>query len=194
MIRFAQIDTAASQLHRIISIREYAVAPDPLPADLVEIDNTITEEHSYDPASESFSLVSTAPAVANVADARIVQLRAMCRAHIVGSATSDALGTTHTYPTSETDQLNLNGLVTSSLLNSADQAWNRLMWCADATGVWDRRSHSHEQVRAVGTAVEAHVVAAQNQLKALNDQIQAIVADASLSDEEKRTAITAVTW
>ena len=122
------------------------------------------------------------------------ELQNACREHITGGVISSALGSDHTYPTKETDQLNLNGCITESLLNDADVNWSTPFWCADANGLWDRRLHTHAQIRTAGTAVAGHVREAQNKLKSLNDQLQVIVADAGLTDDEKRTAIDAVVW
>jgi hypothetical protein len=148
--------------------------------------------------AEANALQNPALLAADYAATRFAALTTACRAHITGGVVSRALGADHTYPTNNTaehpDQQNLNGLITSSLLNDADPAWERLFWCADVSGAWDRRPHNHAQIRDVGMAVEAHVVNAQNKLKTLNDQLQAIVANAALTDDEKRTAIDAVNW
>lgn len=137
-------------------------------------------------------------ALADAVTAKTAELSEACRAHIVGGVVNNAIGTDHTYPTNNTaehpDQQNLNGCVTESLLNDADSNWSTPFWCMDAAGVWDRRIHTHTQIRAVGTAVAAHVRDAQDTLKQLNDQVAAIVADATLTDDEKRTAIDAVVW
>jgi len=135
-----------------------------------------------------------AEALADAVGAKTAELREACRSHIVGGVSSDALGAGHTYPTNATDQQNLNGCVTESLLNDADPNWAVPFWCADAAGVWDRRIHTHAQIRAVGTAAAAHVRDAQDMLKLLNDQIAAIVGDTALTDDEKRAAIDLVTW
>lgn len=125
---------------------------------------------------------------------QIAAHRTSCRDDITGGVISAALGAAHTYPTGETDQLNLSGCVTESLLNDAEPAWVVPFWCADGEGLWDRRIHSHNQIRQVGKDVAAHVRQAQDKLKQLTDQVSAIASDAVLTDDEKRTAIAAVIW
>lgn len=148
--------------------------------------------------------------IADYAAAKLSQIDTLCRAHITGGVVSNALGSGFTYPTNNTaehpDQQNLNALVTSSLLNAADPAWERLFWCADSNGIWDRRPHNHAQIQEVGMDVETHVVDAQNKIKQLSDQLQTIVAFNQLTptdpnyatdyldDDAARAAIDAVNW
>lgn len=131
--------------------------------------------------------------VVDYAAVAVQQLNIACQAHIVGGFVSNALGADHTYPCHEHDQRNLNGVVTESLLNDADANWEAPFWCADANDVWDRRVHGHDQIRSVGVDAAAHVRAAQDKLKQLTDQINAIVAGSG-TDDEKRAAIDAVIW
>lgn len=81
------------------------------------------------------------------------------RIAIISGITSDALGSMHTYPTTQTDQNNLNGLITESLLPDSGDEYK--FWCADSIGVWARRIHTKAQIRVVGKAVLAHVKAQQ---------------------------------
>lgn len=135
--------------------------------------------------------------VADVANNKLAELSSACRTHIISGVVSNALGADHTYPTNNTaehpDQQNLNGCVTESLLNDADPSWSVPFWCAD-NGKWDRRDHTHAQIRAVGAAVARHVRSAQDTLKQLHGQIEAITADAVMADDEKRAAIAKVVW
>jgi hypothetical protein len=69
------------------------------------------------------------------------------------------------YPTTETDQINLNGLVTRSrILGAAGEPYK--FWCADVDGNWARREHTTEQIQAVGIAVAEHVIFKQDQYEA----------------------------
>lgn len=134
--------------------------------------------------------------VEDIATAQMTKLSTACRAHITGGIISDALGAPHTYPTDisdeHPDQQNLNGCVTESLLNTPD--WTVPFWCADINMVWDRKVHTSVQIQQVGKDVAAHVRTAQDLLKVAFDQIKATAADPALTDDEKRTAITATAW
>lgn len=139
-----------------------------------------------------------AEALSDAVTAKSTELSEACRAHIVGGVISNALGADYTYPTNNTaehpDQQNLNGCVTESLLNGANSSWTVPFWCGDTNGNWDRRDHTHTQIRSVGEAVAAHVRDAQNKLKQLNDQLNTTAADATLTNDEKYTAIDSVVW
>ncbi len=89
----------------------------------------------------------------------LAKLQSDTRIAIISGTTSDALGTMHTYPTSMTDQHNLNGLITESLLPGSGDEYK--FWCADSSGAWARRIHTKAQIQAVGKAVLAHVKAQQ---------------------------------
>lgn len=138
------------------------------------------------------------PTLQQLAADAVTALSVMCHSHIINGVDSDALGTVHTYPTgiseSHPDQQNLNGCITESILNGADNNWAVPFWCADTAGVWDRRQHSHGQIRKVGLDVALHVRTAQDKLKGLVDSVTAIVADSGMTDAEQRAAINAITW
>lgn len=89
----------------------------------------------------------------------LAKLQSDTRTAIISGITSDALGTMHTYPTTQTDQNNLNGLITESLLPGSGDEYK--FWCADAAGAWARRIHTKAQIQAVGKAVLTHVKAQQ---------------------------------
>lgn len=122
----------------------------------------------------------------DVAAAKIAALSTACEAAIVSGFTSTALGTSHTYQSDRDDQLNLIGAVSAA----ADIPFK----CADETGAWDYRLHTAAQIRQVlsdGAAVKLSHLQTFGTKKA---QVDAIVADATLTDDEKRTAINAVVW
>lgn len=164
----------------------------------------ITSLDTFQPALDAWQAAADAvdnppPAPpTDYAEAQRMELSMVCRKHITGGTVSKALGTDHTYPTDNTlehpDQQNLNTCITESLLNADDTSWTVPFWCADSNGIWERRPHNHSQIRSVGSAVAKHIRDAQSRFKALSEQIDTIIANTSLSDDEKRTAIDAVTW
>lgn len=84
------------------------------------------------------------------------RIRQNCREAIEAGVLSDALGMPHTYPTSVFDQQNLDSLVLSAFVNGST-AEPYKFWCADADGVWVRRSHTSAQIIAVGKVVQQHI-------------------------------------
>lgn len=68
---------------------------------------------------EAASLLTLAQAQEN----QIAQLSAACQAEIVSGFSSSALGTAHTYPSKQTDQLNLAASVTTALIALNSAAW-----------------------------------------------------------------------
>lgn len=117
--------------------------------------------------------------------ARLQGLRADCAADIVGGFPSSALGAPHQYPSAQTDQINLMGSVTASLLPDLAQEWETPFWCADEAGVWAFRPHSAAQIQQAGADGKAHVVAAQ----AMLDGLVTILATAATAEE-----IAAIVW
>lgn len=105
------------------------------------------------------------------------KLRLHCRHAIISGFTSDALGTVHHYPNAETDQLNR--------LTAAAAGVAAELPCADAAGVWARRSHSAEQLRAVCAAGAAWAAACLTKHDALGAQ---------LAKAKTEAALSAVTW
>jgi len=160
----------------------------------------ITSTAAFDSVIAQWQALADAednPPPPTVAAAALEQKQALyeaCRKHITGGVSSTALGAPHTYPTTETDQINLSGCVTESLLNEIDSVWVVPFWCADSNDAWDRLDHTHDQIRQVGADVADHVRTAQNKLKQLADQVSTIAADIGLTDDQKRPAIAAVIW
>lgn len=78
---------------------------------------------------------------------------------IVAGIENNALGFACHYPTTISDQINLNGLITESLLPGSGDDYK--FWCSDEKGVWLRRNHTKSQIQEVGKAVANHVKAQQ---------------------------------
>lgn len=103
---------------------------------------------------------------------------------IIGGIDHDTLGSVHHYPTTSADQANLNGLISrSQLIGEAGAPYK--FWCADASGTWARRGHTLAQIQALGLAVAAHVIAAQDLYEA---KLAAI--DAATNETE----LNLITW
>jgi len=116
---------------------------------------------------------------------RLAELTERCASEIVGGYDSDALGSLHTYPSKQVDQLNMMGSVTDALTPDQSGEWSTPFWCATAAGEWAFRQHTAPQIIAAGQAGKAHVVACQTTLASLSAQ----VLSAGTVEE-----IDAVTW
>ena len=117
------------------------------------------------------------PTLQEAKELKILDLYKACRLHILAGFTSSALGTFHSYPLTERDQSNLNGVITESIITAADANWQVPFWCADANDVWDRRIHTHAQIEQVGQAAAAHVRDSQDKLKGLVDKVNDVATD-----------------
>jgi len=102
-------------------------------------------------------------------DAKRAELRAAAQSAIIGGVQSSVLGSVHTYPTSETDQQNLTGLILRAQLDNM----GGFFWCADGNGVWARRLHTTEQLIQLGREVASHVEAQQAKYESLLQQVEA---------------------
>lgn len=100
---------------------------------------------------------------------------ARCQAIITGGFVSDALSVPCAYPSQFTDQINLMGSVTASLLPDLPEDWSTSFWCADVDGVWMMRDHSAAQIQQAGRDGKEHVLACQMHLDALVGAIGAAV-------------------
>lgn len=126
-----------------------------------------------------------APTLDELRAARDAALSAECAAAIVAGVECDALGAPHHYPTGPTDQSNLTGAVTYSLLFGTPADWQQPLTCRAAAGTWARRPHDRAQLYAVAAVVVTHVDTCRARLAALRAQL-AIATDPA--------ALTAITW
>ncbi|MGG5142818.1 DUF4376 domain-containing protein [Alcaligenes ammonioxydans] len=117
-------------------------------------------------------LVTVAAQLQAHKDAKIVALSAACRAAITAGFESDVLGELHLYPSKETDQLNLAGSVTDSLLADLPADWVTPFWCADSTGEWAMRPHTATQIQQVGREAKARILSLMQHNAALAEQVQ----------------------
>ena len=126
-----------------------------------------------------------APTLADLRAAADTTLTAACAAAIVAGVECDALGAPHTYPSAPTDQTNLTGAVTYSLLPGIPPDSQQPLTCRDTAGVWARRPHDRAQLYAVAAAVVIHIDGCRARLAALREQL------ATATDS---AAIAAITW
>lgn len=98
---------------------------------------------------------------------KIEELTARCSQIIVDGYSSDALGKVHTYPSKLTDQINMMGSVTDSLLPTSGSGWSTPFWCMDENHLWSFRDHSAAQIQKAGTDGKAHVIQCQTTLDRL---------------------------
>ncbi|MFG1461713.1 hypothetical protein V5F77_02355 [Xanthobacter sp. DSM 24535] len=157
------------------------IDPDSLPdiAGLVQVPADVSPTIGWAWSAEDGFMAPEIP-LADLKAAKVSDLSAACAATIVEGFVSSALGAPHTYPSSTTDQINLMGSVTASLLPDPVPDWSTPFWCADhVDGAWVFRPHSAEQIQTVGADGKAHVVACQTQLDGLTrDVVAAITAEA----------------
>lgn len=129
------------------------------------------------------------------AQEKIASLKQASRSTIFAGFNSDALGAVHRYPAKQDgqhfDQTNLIAQH-SSALNNPSRTY--LIMCSDANGVWERRVHTADQAIKAGEAGLDFVEANRTHLYNKIGDVQAIANDDTLTDDEKRRQIEAVSW
>lgn len=120
---------------------------------------------------EFFPPTATDISLSDAKAARIALLTSSCAAAIVGGYKSSALGNRHLYPSGMTDQINMMGSVTESLLPNLPANWHTPFWCKDEAGSWGFRSHNASEIQAAGSDGKAHVVACQATLAQLSEDV-----------------------
>ncbi len=89
------------------------------------------------------------------------RIKKSCNNAIITGIESSVLGISHHYPTELTDQQNLSGLVTETLLSNPPSEFK--FWCKDGNGKWSRKAHTSTQIQQLGKAVASHVKTQQTQ-------------------------------
>ena len=95
-------------------------------------------------------VLTAAQALVKAQQTQFAAISSACAAAIVGGFKSSALGKAYTYPSNETDQLNLSGSVMSSLFPNLPANWTTLQVCCDASGNWAYLPHTVSQIQQVG--------------------------------------------
>ncbi|MBU3625745.1 hypothetical protein ICN48_05785 [Polynucleobacter sp. JS-Safj-400b-B2] len=93
---------------------------------------------------------TAAQKLAQAQQAQLATISSACAAAIVGGFKSSALGKSYTYPSNETDQLNLSGSVMSSLFPNLPANWTTLQACCDENSNWAYLPHTVAQIQQVG--------------------------------------------
>jgi hypothetical protein len=106
---------------------------------------------------------------------QISTINRACAAAITGGFQSSALGKPHTYPSSQTDQLNLGNNVISSLLPNLPASWTTPQICCDEHGVWAYLPHSTAQIQKAGIDVKAAIIDRLTKKASLQAQIEAAI-------------------
>lgn len=123
--------------------------------------------------------------IAEARDLQLAVLSSACAATITGGFRSSALGAAHSYPSGITDQINLMGSVTDSLVPGLPDAWQTPFWVMDGDGVWSWKMHSAAQIQQAGRDGKTHVVRCQTLLAELTVAVQ----NAQTEDE-----VAAIVW
>ncbi|NTF32293.1 hypothetical protein [Rhizobium skierniewicense] len=113
---------------------------------------------------------------------RVAALTMDCALAIVGGYVSSALGSVHTYPSKQTDQINMMGSVTASLMPGLAADWQTPFWCQDANGIWGYKLHDVSQIQQAGSDGKAHVVTCQTILENLNAKVAAAETEADVDN------------
>jgi hypothetical protein len=128
---------------------------------------------------------SAAQLLAEAKTVKTAELTAACRSEILNGFASTALGTSHHYPSKDTDQHNLTTAVLDSLLHQDDPDWTTPFWCADSASEWSFRPHTAAQIQQVGKAAKAATLAAM----AMKQELTAQVESAAILE-----AVNAIAW
>ncbi|CAN7475494.1 DUF4376 domain-containing protein [Rhizobium leguminosarum] len=134
---------------------------------------------------DGWRLVNAADELAAMKASRIAVLTAACAAAIVSGYSSSALGSEHQYPSKQTDQINMMGSVTDSLLPGQAPDWTTPFWCADESGAWAFRPHTATEIQGAGADGKAHILECQTRLGQLAAQVMAAAS---------AEAVAAIVW
>lgn len=115
---------------------------------------------------------------------KVEQLKAACQASILAGFTSDALGDLHLYPAKPLDQANLVASVTAALLSDGIEGWETPFWCQDEAGAWAFVLHTSSQIKQVGLAGKASILAALSKNELLASQALAATTSEELDAVE----------
>lgn len=175
--------------------------PNPLPRVKEWAGEASTEAPAYDRNTETCHyvdgswVVESAIDVAGATEDKIAELKNACRNAIFAGFDSDALGSTHRYPLSQTDQANLQKNETAAARNLDTDGWVCHCQCIDSNGVIAYREHTASQMLQVADDIQqAKDDLLAVKLSGLIADVRAIESDDSLTDDEKRTQIEAVSW
>jgi hypothetical protein len=116
---------------------------------------------------------TAAQLLANAQSIQVSTLTAACANAIIGNYTSNALGSTYSYPNKITDQINLLSAIASSQLANTANNWTTSFWCASSSNTWNYQPHTAVQIQQVGIDNKTWVATQQAQLASLKIQVTA---------------------
>lgn len=184
-------------------MKTYARISDGSVVEVVSLDDDITLEDAFHPLlaadmkpcpeetqqgwifSDGQFSAPPAPNLDTLKAERIATLRAACEASILGGFVSEALGSSHTYPSDIKAQINLMGSVTDSLIPSLPADWQTPFWVCDEAGSWKWEMHNAAQIQQAGRDGKANVVSNQTKLDDLTSAVTAA---------KTKKAVEAVAW
>lgn len=108
-----------------------------------------------------------------------------CRNEITSGFTSDALGFLVTYPSNQTDQLNLLAAVTESYDASNPIDWSVSLWYKNSLNEWVTSQHNSSQLRKVNSDCKQMI----SSLRAKNTNLQSQINSATTIE-----ALNLITW
>ena len=137
---------------------------------------------------------TAAEKLAEEQNAKIQALSNAAGAEVVAGFISNALGSTYTYPSQQSDQINLSGAVTASQSPNVSSTWGVKFWCADSSGNWALRDHSASQIQQVLTDGVTTRVGISEKLATLSAQIQGITIASGSDGSAEIAQVQAITW
>lgn len=157
----------------------------------VRIDNVWTMNWLLTPIDQAVIDARGAELLKNVKQTRIAYVNEGAAALLNGGFHSSALGSSHLYPSTQTDQLNLIANVMSSQTPNIPDDWTTLQICEDDKGIWDRRPHTASEIQQVGNDAKA----AMQMTLAYKDILINAINSIDMDDVNKSIeAINAVAW
>ncbi|KUZ99235.1 hypothetical protein [Burkholderia ubonensis] len=91
---------------------------------------------------------TAAEQLASVKASTIAALNAACQATILAGFTSSAIGSATFYPTTDTDQRNLQSSALAAAWNAGAADWHTSLWCRHGDA-WTYVAHTAQQVQQV---------------------------------------------
>lgn len=125
-------------------------------------------------------VLTAAQALVKAQQTQLSAIGSACAAAITGGFQSSALGKAYTYPSTQTDQSNLNANVVSSLLPNLPSNWTTLQLCMDSKGNWAYLPHTATQIQQVGSDGKAAILACLTRNATLQAQVAAATSVAAV--------------
>jgi hypothetical protein len=157
-----------------------------------EMDGASLELPSWPKGMSPYTMPApTTAEIVNIAKAsKIASLSKSCQDYIYAGFTSNALGSTYTYPANDKDQTNLAARVLSSLYPNLPASWTTSFLCCDTSGVWGYVSHTAAQIQQVGADANAYIASALVKNNTLSRQVNAI----NNTSTTALTDLAAIVW